>query len=89
MEHYFLFHTKTICYEAPDWIQDQPLFPTNIVEKDYTKHTLKDLPDEFTFESDTGEGWTFKCKKEKKSVEKKNKKKEIGLESTLSMMNYY
>ena len=80
MEHYFLYHTKTICYEAPDWIEDHLLFPTNIVNKDYTKHTLKDLPDVFTFEYDTGEGWTFKCKKQKKSVEKISKKKVIVLE---------
>ena len=75
MEHYFLFHTKNIC-----WVLEESSYSSKIVNKDYTKYTLQDLPNEFTFEYDTGEYWTFQCKKEKKNIEKKSKKKVIVIE---------
>lgn len=36
------------------------------------KYHLSDLPDSFSFEYDTGDGWDFQCKKYKKEVENKS-----------------
>ena len=76
-EHCFLItynNRKTQYVMAP--FMENPLPGYNYIRKFH----LSDLPDNFVFEYDTGDGWDFTCKKYRKSIEYKSNKDIILLE---------
>lgn len=79
--HSFLFRTETASYEPSVWVRATNDNAGN-KRKTYAHcdHTIKELPTNFLFWYDTGDDWTFICKKYQKEVERKSKEDIIVLE---------
>ncbi|MCR5694730.1 MAG: plasmid pRiA4b ORF-3 family protein [Clostridia bacterium] len=68
LEHMFLYRLKgNRSYLPESWIEDWNFF-SRAENEPFNKKTVEDLPDTFTFEYDTGDGWDFNCKIYKKPV---------------------
>lgn len=64
-EHCFLIQENSdSCYVMAPFM-DEPMYGYKYLGN----YHLSDLPDEFTLEYDTGDGWEFNCKKEKETLE--------------------
>ena len=76
-EHCFLITVRkdSICYVMSPFMEE----PLNGY-KYLGNHKFKELPNEFAFEYDTGEGYNFICRKEKELVEFNSNKEYIILE---------
>lgn len=76
-EHCFLITVRkdSICYVMSPFMEE-PLDGYKYLGN----HKFKELPDEFDFEYDTGDGYDFTCKKEKELVEFNSDKEYIILE---------
>ncbi len=69
LEHYFLFKSKNTEYIPSIWL-DGFYKSMSIDASSFLDKHLIDLPDNFEFDYDTGDGWDFVCKKYKKLVTK-------------------
>ena len=61
MEHFFLYRTKEKSYIPSSWIEQWNEFGS-IRQEPFKDKTIKDLPEQFMFIYDTGDGWDFDCK---------------------------
>jgi len=75
-EHCFLFRCKDYVEYVMACFMEMPLRGYKYLGF----YHLSDLPDSFSYEYDTGDGWDFTCKKYKKTVELKSKEDIILLE---------
>ena len=69
MEHFFLYRTKEKSYIPSSWIEQWNEFGS-IRQEPFKDKTIKDLPEQFMFIYDTGDGWDFDCKIYKRIVVK-------------------
>ena len=69
MEHFFLYRTKEKSYIPSSWIEQWNEFGS-IRQEPFKDKTIKDLPEQFMFIYDTGDGWDFDCKIYKQIVVK-------------------
>ena len=69
MEHFFLYRTKEKSYIPSSWIEQWDEFGS-IRQEPFKDKTIKDLPEQFMFIYDTGDGWDFDCKIYKRIVVK-------------------
>ena len=69
MEHFFLYRTKEKSYIPSSWIEQWNEFGS-IRHEPFKDKTIKDLPEQFMFIYDTGDGWDFDCKIYKRIVVK-------------------
>ena len=69
MEHFFLYRTKEKSYIPSSWIEQWNEFGS-IRQEPFKDKTIKDLPEQFMFVYDTGDGWDFDCKIYKQIVVK-------------------
>ena len=75
-EHCFLFETRDATY-VPEVFMDDYFTSDWLLMDDYS---LSDLPDKFTFEYDTGEGWDFECRLYKKEEVRSDSRRAILIE---------
>lgn len=75
-EHCFLIRCKDRIQYVMAAFMQEPIRGYRYLRK----YFLSDLPDSFSFEYDTGDGWEFQCKKYKKGVENKSNNRLILLE---------
>lgn len=75
-EHCFLFETPAATY-VPEVFMDDYFTPGWLLMDDYS---VSDLPDNFTFEYDTGESWEFKCRLYKKEEVRTDSRRAILIE---------
>ena len=69
MEHFFMYSTKEKSYIPSSWMDQWNDVSTHQHEPLKNK-SIKDLPDNFIFIYDTGDGWDFDCKIYKTKVTK-------------------
>ena len=69
MEHFFLYRTKEKSYIPSSWMEQWDEFGS-IRQEPFKDKTIKDLPEQFMFIYDTGDGWDFDCKIYKRIVVK-------------------
>jgi len=69
-EHCFLFRCKNRVIYVMAPFMEEPM----IGYKYLGNYHLDDLPNTFSFEYDTGDGWDFNCKKYEEKIEIKSKK---------------
>lgn len=71
LEHMFLYWDKNIQYIDESRMDEDSIFGSihSIIERDYTKYTIDDLPQHFEFDYDTGDGYDFNVTKYKREVE--------------------
>lgn len=67
LEHFFLYKTKEKQYLPSSWV-DEWCLERGIIVTPFKDKTIRDLPEAFLFEYDTGDGWDFKCKKYRKEI---------------------
>ncbi len=77
LEHYFLYRLKDRHYVPSEWMDDS-LMSNFIKYEPFKEKSILDLPDEFEFAYDTGDGWDFKCKKYKKPIIKEVDESDIS-----------
>lgn len=75
-EHCFLFDTPHASYVPAPFMDG--LFGSEYLLMD--EYTLSDLPDNFSFEYDTGESWDFKCRIYKKEESRPDARRAILLD---------
>lgn len=61
MEHFFMYSTKEKSYIPSSWIDNWDDMSTHQHES-FKNKNIKDLPNNFIFIYDTGDGWDFDCK---------------------------
>ena len=61
LEHFFLYRIKDEQYLPSSWV-DEWYHERGIKVEPFKDKTIKDLPERFVFEYDTGDGWAFDCK---------------------------
>ena len=69
MEHFFMYSTKEKSYIPSSWIDNWDDMSTHQHEP-FKNKNIKDLPNNFIFIYDTGDGWDFDCKIYKVKVTK-------------------
>ncbi len=71
-EHCFLITTKDSSYVMAPFMEEP-----DDGYKYLRRYYLSDLPDEFNYEYDTGEGWNFACKRYEEKIELNNTRQKI------------
>ena len=61
LEHFFLYRLKDKSLLPSSWV-DEWNYMGNRINETFKDKTIKDLPEHFVFEYDTGDGWDFDCK---------------------------
>ena len=70
LEHFFLYRLEDTTLIPSSWLEEWNSLGGRRKYDIFKNKTIKDLPEKFIFEYDTGDGWDFDCKIYKMSVTK-------------------